>query len=75
MKSSRVWAFLTSSGRLFHTRHPEYLKLCLKYSVLGLGGTKQPAVADRKRMVVLTLFRKVKFSEIYVGVKIQIKKD
>ena len=68
-KSLECGHFLTSCGKLFHTRYPEYLKLCLKYSVLGLGGTKQPAVDDLKSIVVLiALFRGVKFSVIYVGV-------
>ena len=62
-----VWALLTRSGRLFHTRHPEYLILRLKYSVLGLGGIKQPAEDDLRFILVLTLFLRVKFSEIYVG--------
>ena len=44
----------------FHTRHPEYFILCLKHSVLGLGGTKQPAEADLSCILVLTLFRRVK---------------
>lgn len=57
-----------SSGRLFHIKHPEYLKLCLKYSVLGLGGIKQPEAEDLRTIEVLALFRKVKFSEIYSGV-------
>ena len=63
-KVSIVWAFLTSSGKLFQTRQPEYLKLCLKHSVLGLGGIKQPAEDDLKLILVFTLFRIVKFSEI-----------
>ena len=49
---SMVWALLTSSGRPYHTRHPEYLILCLKYSVLGMGGIKQPALADL-RLILL----------------------
>ena len=60
-------AFFISSGKLFHIRQPEYLRLCLKYSVLGLGGTKQQA-DDLKLTVVLTSLRNVKFSEIYSGV-------
>ena len=64
-----VWAVLISSGRLFHTRQPEYLMLCLKYSVLGLGGIKQPAAVDLRLILVLALFLKVKFSDIYVGTK------
>ena len=30
-------AFFISFGKRFHIRQPEYLRLCLKYSVLGLG--------------------------------------
>ena len=67
---SRVGAFLTSSRRLFHTRLPEYFILCLKHSVLGLGGTKQPAKADLSCILVLALFRIVNFSEMYVGAKL-----
>ena len=44
--------FFTSSGRLLHARHPKYLKLCLKYSVLGLGGIKQ----DFKLILVFILY-------------------
>ena len=60
-------AFFISSGKLFHIRQPEYLRLCLKYSVFGLGGTKQQA-DDLKLTVILTSLRNVKFSEIYSGV-------
>ena len=62
-----VCAPLTSSGRPFHTRQPEYLMLFLKYSVLGLGGTKQPVEDDLRLILVLALFLKIKFSDIYVG--------
>ena len=62
-----VWALLTSFGRLFQTRHLEYLILCLKYSVLGLGGIKQPADDDLRLILVFTLFHRVKFSLIYAG--------
>ena len=47
---------------VFSTNH--HLKLCSKYSVLGLGGTKQPAVED---LNIIPLFLEVKFSEIYLG--------
>ena len=63
-----VEAFFISSSKLFHIKHPEYLRLCLKHSVLGFGGTKQQVDVDLKLIVVLTLYRKVKFSEIYSGV-------
>ena len=53
--ANSLGVFFTSSGRLFHTRHPEYLKLCLQYSVLGLGGIKQAAVEDLKLILVFTL--------------------
>ena len=43
--------------------------LCLKYSVLGLGGIKQAAEVDLRLILVLALFLKVKFSDIYVGTK------
>ena len=62
-----VWALLISSERLFQTRHLEYLILCLKYSVLGLGGIKQPAEDDLRLILVFTLFRRVKLSKIYAG--------
>ena len=62
-----VWALLISSGRLFQTRHPEHLTLCLKYSVLGLSGIKQPAEDDLRLIIVFTLFHRVKLSEIYAG--------
>ena len=55
------------SERLFHTRHPEYLILYLKYSVLCLGGIKHRAEADLRLILVFALFLKVKFPEIYVG--------
>ena len=41
--------------------------LFLKYSVLGLGGTKQPVEDDLRLILVLALFLKIKFSDIYVG--------
>ena len=36
--------------------HPEYLILFLKYSVLGLGGIKEPAEDDLRFILVFTLF-------------------
>lgn len=63
-----VEAFFISSGKLFHIKQPEYLRLCLKYSVLGLGGTKQQADVDLKLRIELTLLHNVKFSEIYSGI-------
>ena len=68
-----VWSLciFTCAGRPFHNRHPEYIKLFFKYSVLGLGGTKQPAVDDlRLTFVSKTSFLRVKSSEIYYGVKL-----
>ena len=62
-----VRALLTCFRILFHTRYPEYLILRLKYSVLGLGGIKQPAEDDLRYILVLTLFLRVKVSAIYVG--------
>ena len=56
-KVSIVGAFFISSGKLFQTRQPEYLKLCLKHSVLGFGGIKQPAEDDLKFILVFKLFR------------------
>ena len=64
--SCNSW-FFTSSGRLFNIKRPEYLRLCLKHSVLGLGGTKQPAAGDRKITELLSLLHSEKFSEIYSG--------
>ena len=52
-----------------HKAAREYLMLCLKYSVLGLGGIKQPAAVDLRLILVLALFLKVKFSDKYVGTK------
>ena len=68
-KVSGVSAFFTCAGRPFHNRHPEYLKLFLKYSVLGLGGTKQPAVDDlRLTFASKTLFLREKmFRNIMLG--------
>ena len=40
--------------------------LFLKYSVLGLGGTKQPVEDDLRLILVLAMFLKIKFSDIYV---------
>ena len=38
--------FFTTSGKLFQIKHPEYLMLCLKHSVLGFWGTKHLVDAD-----------------------------
>ena len=65
---STVCVPLTSFGRPFHTRQPEYIMLVLKYSVLGVVRTKHPIEEDLRLILVLALFLYIKFSDIYVGV-------
>ena len=52
-------AFLITSGKLFQIKHPEYLMLCLKHSVLGFGGTKHLVDADLRFTNMLKLLRKL----------------
>ena len=51
-------------GKEFQIWHPEYLKDFLKRSFFGLGGTKQPDVADLRAGVLSLTCLSSKFSEI-----------
>ena len=48
----RLFEFLLFAGKSFHSRAPEYRKLCLNFSLFGLRIFKLSCVFDHKTRVV-----------------------
>ncbi len=63
-----VFWFFSSVGKLFHIRGPEYVRLCLKISLRGLGTEKLFDVIDLKWGKFVFSFLYLNISLMYGGV-------